>query len=69
MIHEGNVRLFDQQLFIQLAHHLKGKHFSLIKVDGTFKYIEGNLAELIELIGAHLPAYVFPFEVIDDQIL
>ena len=69
VMHEGSIRLFDQQLFEQLARHLRGRHFSLIKINGVFKYIEGNLGELIELIGSYLPAFVFPVEVINHQIL
>lgn len=69
VIHKGNIRLFDQELLTRVAHYLKGRHFSLIKIDDAFKYVEGNADELIELIKTYLPDFIFPIEVIDHQIL
>jgi cytosine/adenosine deaminase-related metal-dependent hydrolase len=69
VMHQGNIRLFDQELLTQLAHHLKNRHFSLIKVGDAYKYIEGNIEELIKLIKSYLPGFVFPIEVIDHEIL
>jgi cytosine/adenosine deaminase-related metal-dependent hydrolase len=64
VIQQGNIRLIDQELFLQLAPHLVGKGFSLIKLGDSYKYVEGNIAELVESIKAYLPEAVFPFEVL-----
>lgn len=69
VMHQGNTRLFDQELLEQLAPHLQNKHFSLIKIDDAYKYVEGNIDELTGQIRSYLPALVFPIEVIDHQIL
>ncbi|SDD25335.1 Cytosine/adenosine deaminase [Mucilaginibacter pineti] len=69
VLHHGQVRLMAQELLPQLAHQLKGKGFSLIKIDNAYKYVEGNLMELTADIHTYLPGFVFPFEVIDYQIL
>ncbi|MEZ2336726.1 amidohydrolase family protein [Mucilaginibacter sp. RCC_168] len=68
VMHKGNIRLFDQELLPQLAPSLKERGFSLIRVEKTYKYVEGNLGELIEQIHAYLPEFIFPFEFIDHQI-
>ena len=69
IIHQGNIRLFEQELLPTLAPHLQGKHFSLIKIDGTFKYVEGNLEKLIAEIRSYLPEFIFPIEVISQQVI
>ncbi|MDN5289490.1 MAG: hypothetical protein JWR38_5764 [Mucilaginibacter sp.] len=69
VMHRGNIRLFDQELLVQLAPYLENRHFSLIKINDAYKYIEGNIAELIEQIRSYLPEFVFPIEVIDHQIV
>ncbi|NHA02946.1 amidohydrolase family protein [Mucilaginibacter sp. HC2] len=68
VMHKGNIRLFDQELLQQLAPVLKGGGFSLIRIENTYKYVEGNLGELIEQIHAYLPEFNFPFEFMDHQI-
>ena len=69
VIHQGNIRLFEQELLSALSSHLQGRHFSLIKINETFKYVEGNLEELISEIKTYLPEFVFPIEVINHQII
>jgi cytosine/adenosine deaminase-related metal-dependent hydrolase len=69
VIQKGNIRLFDQELLPVLAGTLKGKSFSLIKVDGTYKYVEGNIGELMASIQSHLPGVVFPVTFIQHQII
>jgi len=69
VMHQGNIRLFDQELLPQLASGLKGRGFSLIRINKVYKYIEGNLGDLIEQIHAYLPEFSFPVEFIDHQIL
>jgi cytosine/adenosine deaminase-related metal-dependent hydrolase len=69
VMHQGNIRLFDQELLAQLAVQLKGRQFSLIKLGDAYKYVEGNMGELIEEITSYLPGFVFPVKVIDHQII
>jgi cytosine/adenosine deaminase-related metal-dependent hydrolase len=69
IIHQGNIRLFAQDLLPALAPHLQSKHFSLIKIDDSFKYVEGNLEELTSQIKSYLPEFAFPFEVISYQVI
>ena len=69
VMHQGNIRLFEQELLPSLAPHLQGKHFTLIKIDDAFKYVEGNLEELISEIKTYLPEFVFPVEVINHQVI
>ena len=68
VMHQGNIRLFDQELLLQLAPTLKGRNFSLVRIGKAYKYVEGNLGELVEQIHTYLPEFVFPFEFIDHQI-
>jgi cytosine/adenosine deaminase-related metal-dependent hydrolase len=68
VMHKGNIRLFDQELLPQLALRLKGRGFSLIRVEKTYKYVEGNLGELMGQIHEYLPEFSFPVEFIDHQI-
>jgi cytosine/adenosine deaminase-related metal-dependent hydrolase len=68
VMHQGNIRLFDQELLPQVAPSLKGRGFSLIRIEKSYKYVEGNLGELIEQIHTYLPEFVFPFEFMDHQI-
>jgi len=69
VIHRGNIRMFDQELFLALAGGLKGKSFSLIKLDGAYKYVEGNIGELMASIQSYLPGVVFPVTFIQHQLL
>ncbi|MEN0055579.1 MAG: amidohydrolase family protein [Mucilaginibacter sp.] len=69
VIHQGNIRLFEQELLPLLAPYLRGKHFTLIKIDGAFKYVEGKLEDLVSEIKAYLPEFVFPIEVINHQVI
>lgn len=68
VMHKGNIRLFDQELLQQLAPMLKGRGFSLIRIEKAYKYVEGNLGELMEQIHTYLPEFTFPFEFMDHQI-
>ncbi|MBB6127747.1 amidohydrolase family protein [Mucilaginibacter lappiensis] len=68
VMHQGNVRLFDQELLQQLAPGLKGRGFSLIRIEKTYKYVEGNLGELMGQIHSYLPEFNFPLEFMDHQI-
>jgi hypothetical protein len=61
--------LFDQELLPVLAGALKGKSFSLIKVGESYKYVEGNIGELMASIQSYLPGVVFPVTFIQHQII
>jgi cytosine/adenosine deaminase-related metal-dependent hydrolase len=69
IVHQGNIRLFDQSLLPKLANELKGKQFSLIKLGDVCKYVEGNIGELMSSIHSYLPGAVFPGTFIHHQIL
>ncbi|SEP07680.1 amidohydrolase family protein [Mucilaginibacter sp. OK283] len=69
VIQKGNIRLFDQELLPVLAGALKGKSFSLIKVGESYKYVEGNIGELMASIQSYLPGVVFPVTFIQHQII
>ncbi|MDN3547999.1 amidohydrolase family protein [Mucilaginibacter aquaedulcis] len=69
IMHQGKIRLFEQELLPQLAPDLRGMHFSLVKINGSFKYVEGNLEALISEIREYLPEFVFPIEIIGRQII
>jgi cytosine/adenosine deaminase-related metal-dependent hydrolase len=68
IIHNGNIRLFDQELLPKLVVKLKGKQFSLIHLGDSYKYIEGDLGALTNTIQSYLPSAAFPFEFIQQQI-
>ncbi|MDN3583229.1 amidohydrolase family protein [Mucilaginibacter flavus] len=68
IIHNGNIRLFDQQLLPKLVAKLKGKQFSLIHLGESYKYVEGNLGALTNDIQSYLPDAAFPFTFIQQQI-
>lgn len=62
VMHQGNIRLFDEELLGQLSGIALEK-YSKVYVNGVCKYVEGNLAALITEIkkyypGAHLPVTV-----------
>lgn len=69
VIQKGNIRLFDQELLPVLAGTLKGKSLSLIKVGEAYKYVEGNIGELMASIQSYLPGVVFPVTFIQHQII
>lgn len=57
--HHGQVRLFDASLLEQLIH-LDLKNFSQIHINGSYKYVEGNLPGLMKQIKNYYPEAVFP---------
>ncbi len=67
IIQKGNIRLFDQELLPKLSNYLKGEQFSLIKINDTFKYVAGNIGELMVSIQSYLPKTVFPLTFIQQQ--
>jgi hypothetical protein len=57
--HHGQIRLFDASLLDQLKH-LDLNNFSQIEIDGSCKYVEGNLPELMSQIKKYYPEAAFP---------
>lgn len=57
--HHGQIRLFDASLFYQLKH-LDLNGFSQIEINGSDKYVEGNLPELIKQIKKYYAEATFP---------
>ena len=61
VFHKGNIRLFDEEIYSQLYNQgmfLDGFH--KIYVNGSCKYISGNLPQLIESIKKYYPEAQFP---------
>jgi len=59
VMHQGNIRLFDEELLDQLTMLDIGK-FSKVYLNGACKYVEGNLAALITEIKAWYPEAQLP---------
>jgi hypothetical protein len=59
VIHQGNIRLFDEELLPQLTNIAIGD-FSQIYLNGTCKYVQGDLPGLIKSIRKYNPAVNFP---------
>lgn len=62
VMHKGNIRLVDKSLYPQIKDSLKS-NFSLVKIGGSYKYVEGDLGGLIKSIQVHLPQASFPVEI------
>jgi cytosine/adenosine deaminase-related metal-dependent hydrolase len=61
VLHQGNIRLFDESLHDQL-HNLEYpmKDFYPIAIDGKIKYIQGDLPGLMQEIQSYHPDASFP---------
>ncbi|MGY3215266.1 hypothetical protein [Mucilaginibacter sp. HD30] len=62
VLHQGNIRLFDEQMLSQLPG-INIEKYSKIYVNGSCKYVEGNLAALITDIKRYYPRADFPITV------
>jgi len=61
VLHKGNIRLFDQSLYDQLARFSFPLHdFYKVQVGGAVKYIQGNLPDLMSRIRTYHPSVEFP---------
>ncbi|WP_426671160.1 amidohydrolase family protein [Mucilaginibacter sp. McL0603] len=59
VMHKGNISLFDEELYPQLKElNLIG--YSKVFIDGTYKYVRGNLSLLMQNIKRHYPKAEFP---------
>ena len=59
VVHRGNIRLFDEAVLPQLKS-IGLDNFSKIYLNGTCKYVQGNLPGLMDEIRAHQPNINFP---------
>jgi cytosine/adenosine deaminase-related metal-dependent hydrolase len=62
VIHQGDIRLFDESLLNQITNVMKG-NFSRIAVNGTNKYVQGDLPGTIEEIKKYYPKADIPVHV------
>lgn len=64
VLHQGEIRLFDEILYQQLvcANH-KIENFHKINLNGTCKYVYGNLPGLIEEIRGYFKSAEFPITI------
>ncbi len=59
VLHKGNMLLFDEELSPQLKG-VKQENYSRINVNGAFKYVQGDLPELMQKIKKYYPDAAFP---------
>ncbi|MEO6522714.1 MAG: amidohydrolase family protein [Mucilaginibacter sp.] len=59
VIHHGNIRLFDETLSVQLIN-LNRDAYSKIEINGTCKYVQGDLSGLIHQIHQYYPEAKLP---------
>jgi cytosine/adenosine deaminase-related metal-dependent hydrolase len=61
VIHKGNIRLFDAELLNEFKKtNIITDAFSKCYINGTGKYIQGNLSSLIKKIKEYKPDAIFP---------
>src|SRR6185312_3718720 len=61
IIHEGKIRLFDEEIKSQLADQgFPISQFTRIMINGKIKYVYGKLGELMNTILAYYPEADFP---------
>jgi hypothetical protein len=59
VMHEQHIRLFDDSLLGQISH-LNLNEFSKICINGTCKYVQGDLPGLMQQIKEYYPEAIFP---------
>lgn len=59
VVHDGEVRLFDNTLLNQLEH-LNLKEFSKVFIGHTCKYVQGDLPGVMQQIKTYYPGAIFP---------
>ncbi|MFT3909386.1 MAG: amidohydrolase family protein [Ferruginibacter sp.] len=61
IIHKGKIRLFDDTILPQLEQtNFDLKKYKPVALNGTIKYVEGDLPALINAIKSHYPKATFP---------
>jgi cytosine/adenosine deaminase-related metal-dependent hydrolase len=59
VIHKGSISLFDEELYTQLKA-INLDDYSKVYIDGTCKFVKGNLPQLIKKIEQYYPEVNFP---------
>jgi cytosine/adenosine deaminase-related metal-dependent hydrolase len=59
VIHKGSISLFDEELYTQLKA-INLDDYSKVYIDGTCKFVKGNLPELMQKIEQYYPEANFP---------
>jgi cytosine/adenosine deaminase-related metal-dependent hydrolase len=60
IIHNGNIRMFDESLYVSLSANYSINNFSRIISNGKIKYVEGDLPGLMNEIKKYHPGAQFP---------
>jgi hypothetical protein len=59
VIHNGNVSLFDEEVYPQLKG-INPDEYSKVYIDGACKFVQGNLPQLMQKIKLFYPGANFP---------
>jgi cytosine/adenosine deaminase-related metal-dependent hydrolase len=66
IVHQGRISMFDETMLPQLSDlHVTLYKFSKVLLNGTVKFVAGDLPAIIEMIKAYNPAINFPAEVFE----
>jgi cytosine/adenosine deaminase-related metal-dependent hydrolase len=61
VLHRGEIRLFDEEIKDQLiGYHFPISQFSKINLDGNWKYVYGDMPQLIREVKSYHPQVNFP---------
>jgi cytosine/adenosine deaminase-related metal-dependent hydrolase len=64
VLHRGEIRLFDEEIKDQLiGYHFPISQFSKINIDGNWKYVYGDVPQLIREVKSYYPHVNFPVSV------
>ena len=64
VMHKGEINLFDAELKDRISNEQSIKNdFSKICINGQYKYVKGNLRDLVNRIKSFHPGASFPFTV------
>jgi cytosine/adenosine deaminase-related metal-dependent hydrolase len=59
VLHDGNISLFDETIYLQLSN-INPDEYSKVYIDGTCKFVKGNLPQLMQKIKQFYPGANFP---------
>ncbi len=61
VIHKGKIRMFDPVLYAQLQKtNFNAADYNPVNINGTVKYVTGNLPKLLSSIKEYYPMAIFP---------
>ena len=64
VVENGTILLFDESLLDSLIKEIYIEQFSKFEINGSHKYLLGNLPETVHAIKAHYPEAIFPIKVL-----